>query len=81
MDSKGVRFLPVIVESSMPEGMIPSSPGEGQQESHLTATTTEGPHHMAVVGMVSSNSVRIAGRLAETERALQQGLPIGLVEG
>lgn len=81
MDSKGVRFLPVIVESGMSEGMTPSPSGGGQQASHLTATTTEDPHHTAVVGMVSSNSVRIAGRLAETERALQQRLPVVLVEG
>ena len=78
MDSKGVRFLPVVAlvdpASATESGRLPSvvpeavQAAKGAQSNHSTMSK-ESPRR-ALVGIVSRDSVRIAGRLAETGRAL-----------
>lgn len=85
MGSKGVRFLPVVTDESqdrkggevvLEEGVSDLSTAEAvplKEEEHAAENdTTEGPSGaQVVVGVLSRESVRIAGRLTETERAVQ----------
>lgn len=84
MESKGVRFLPVVVDLPPPASLFGSDapfartwPGQRREElgeeqqgsNHTTLPFEQLPR--VVVGVLSRDSVRIAGRLTETERAIR----------
>ena len=84
MESKGVRFLPVVADVPPATSLFGSDapfartwPGqrreelaEGQKDSNHTSLPFEQLPRV-VVGVLSRDSVRIAGRLTETERAIR----------
>lgn len=88
MGSKGVRFLPVVVDlpastppspasapsgGRSPESEQPEAP-QAKDGGDRTMANFKGPAQ-AVVGVLSRDSVRIAGRLTETERAIRDRPP------
>lgn len=91
MDSKGVRFLPVVADvpspgAPPPGGATRQQPGDGSHEAKPAvdelqrgggggagggAVATVQAPSQTVVGVLSRDSVRIARRLTETERAIR----------
>lgn len=71
MGAKGVRYLPVVVDAShVVDAEVVSEEGtegqgEGEEEEVVEVVDK------VVVGVLSRESVRIAGRLTETEGAVR----------
>lgn len=92
MDSKGVRFLPVVVKLPVSAPTPPTDnttpftkKGSESRKDEVQKAEENGSQAAkslgvaaplrAVVGVLSRDSVRIAGRLMETERAIRDMPP------
>lgn len=75
MGSKGVRFLPVVVNLESPPGPVTSVTRRSEllnANEELEGIEPVEYSAQAVVGILSRESLRIAGRLSETERAIRE---------